>query len=638
MNSKNKPGLKFSQNHILEGWRNSTFSQFNNKNGHHLFRELIQNSLDASRDGMAAEISIVRTKIDAKLVPGLEDISNAVKASKEPLKDLPETDSAVPQVLAELKKKEFDTLIFMDNGTGLNERNMYTILSDGASNKTTGIGSYGNGHIVAFVFSGLRYILYAGVSKGGEIGSGHAMLASHVVEDCSFGKDGILAKGFRAGGKFDYDYYPVEEFDSTVISDMIEKISRENTYGSAVIILGFSINEIGEDIVKQIKRYASLHFFPAILDKNLSISYEGYNSDKINITSDNIRDIVSEFDNEFKSKRGLKGGPKGKYICEGMNTYDSSNEISVKTVNGNVKCFLRKSSDSRINTNVFRDGMWITDMIPGWELRHFTEFKPFDLIVNVSNEDNPAVYDLIRASEGSLHMHLEKRVGHEDEWTKLKDFLTDFREQLKREYLEKETYDEIIIRDFASIDVTENPHERAISPLGKWKRRRNLPSPPLPPPGPHPTPNEYFEILGEQADIRGQLVRSGDGIRAHVKAESDVSHPELRIAEMLGVDDACDSSGNWRFSDVDYCEIEQISINDKPLNLSKKGVGIRKPPSASGQISGVYAVRLGSLKKNEQLQVKAMFKSHLGDPRSSVKLEIVRRHEQTTKKARRKGN
>ena len=634
--SAEKPRIKFSPNHTLEGWRNSTFSQFNNKNGHNLFRELIQNSLDASRPGMPAEISIVREKVKKGTLPGLSDIRKAVEASEKPLRNFPETDKAVPKILAELKKEEFDTLFFVDNGTGLNERNMYTILSDGASDKTTGIGSYGNGHIVAFVFSGLRYVLYAGVSEEGSIGSGHTMLASHVVDGCKFGKDGILARNFRGSEEFDFDYYPTKDFDSTVIADMIEKISKKSTYGSAVIIPAFSIDENREDIVKKIKRYASLHFFPAILEDKLSISYHGYNSEKLDISSKNIRSIAEEFGEEFRS-RGLKGGPKGKYIYEGVNTYVSSNEVFIKTENGSVRCFLRESNDSRLNINLFRDGMWITDVIVGWESKFFAELKPFDLVVNVSKEDDPVLYDLIRASEGSLHMHLEKRVGHEYEWTKLKQLLVQVREDLIDKHLTKETYEEISFPDFASLDVSDNPHSQNVPKTGRWVRKRIIDPPPPPPPPPPPGSNEYFEILGDQADIHGQLVRNGDGFRAHLKSESDVSHPEVRVAELLGVDDACDSSGHWRFSDVDYCEIEEIKINDKAVNLKKKGVGIRKPPSASGEVSGVYAVRIDSLKKNELVEVQATFKSGLGDPRSSIKLEIVKRDEQKAKRAQKKG-
>ena len=498
------------------------------------------------------------------------------------------------------------------------------ILSDGASGKDDGLGSYGNGHLTAFVFSGIRYILYAGVSEQGKLASGHTILASHKVGDERYGKDGFIATGFRSDDDSDYsfDYYPIERFASTLIADVMEKISTENEYGSAVIIPAFSIDEKRESIASQIKRYASLHFFPAILEGKLSISYEGYDSKKLAITSDNVRDVAKEFGGESRS-RGLRGGPKGRYIYEGVNTYVSSHEAYIETKTGKIKCFLRKSSESRSNINIFRDGMWITDTIGALDARYFANFKPFDLVINVSKKDDSVLYDLIRSSEGSLHMHLDKRVGHEDKWEKLRKFWPWFREELKN-HLIKETYDEISFDDFASIDVKEHESvdNHGTAPIGKWKRGKTT-FPPPPPPPDDPDPNEYFEILGEQAEINGQAIRDGDALRAHIKSKHDVPYPELRIAEVLGADDACDSSGDWRFSDLNYCEIETIKVNNRSVNLAK-GRGIRKRPSATGE-NGVFAVRLNAVKKNELIQVQVMFKSSLGDPRSTVKLEIVKR-------------
>ena len=627
MNRDSRPSLIFSRNDAPEAWRNSALSQFNDKNGHNLFRELIQNSLDASRPDLPAHVLIRREKVERKALPGLLDIHRAVEASGKSLEHIPETSVMVPKILTALGNDKFDTLTFIDNGIGLDKTNMRAILSDGASGKEKGLGSYGNGHITAFVFSEIRYVLYAGVSEAGVLASGHTILASHKIDKCKYGKDGFLVKDFGGGDfEYDYEYFSQMEFDSTIIADAIKIISDRSGYGSAVIIPAFSIDESDEDISKKIIRYASLHFFPAILDGQLIVSYEDDNSSVLEINAANIRELAREFEGEGSSI-GLIDGPKGKNICEAIDTYAAKNEIYIDTKGGRVKCFLRNSTNSHSNINVFRDGMWITHRIRQLSSGKFANYMPFDLVINVAHDDDPLLYELIRASEGSLHMHLKQRLGHEREWKELQKYWLKLRDQLK-ELLTEDRAEEVYLPDFALIDVSrqENQDNQGLTPIGKWRRDRIVtPPPPSPPTPPVPNSNEYFDVFGEQAVVKGQAKREGDSLRASIILESDVEYPELRVAEVLGADDACERAGDKRLSDYDYCEIRNITVNDEFINLKKKGIGIRKRPTASGDNLGVYAVRLNALKRNKPVHVQVMFGYRLGDPKSNVMVEIVKR-------------
>lgn len=626
MSKKPKIDLKmrFAKNETLEAWNNAALAQFNSKNPHVLFRELIQNSLDAIRIGHSANISIVRKEVSRKEIPCLEDILAAVKASKVTLRKYEKTDKATSRIIRQLDSKTFDTLLFYDNGMGLNRSNMQAILSDGAGDKSSGLGAYGNGHLVAFVFSGIRFVLYAGISEAaGELVSGHSILASHKVGETRHGKDGYLVERFHDDGEFDfdYDYYPSSAFDSSIAAEALDQIKRNEGFGSAIIIPAFSMtNE--EDITKQIKRISSLHFYPALVEGKLSITYIEGGEVKVEVNSRTVQNIVAEFAPESQAVN-LEAGPRGKFINEVAMTYKPKHEINIQVGNENVRCFLRQDSSlARQHINLYRDGMWISqsDRIKRLERYRFRDFKPFDLVINVSRESNETLYELVRACEGSLHMHLAKREDDQGEWDRLIQFLSKFREGLETN-LTKENYDEIAVEDFATLIISsEGDKDSGMnSPIEKWKRNR--PTNVKPKDNPVPDIKGLFNVFGEEAEVQGRARRQGDELRAHILPFANVDNPELRVAELLGVDDLDDVAGNARLSEQCYCEIDKVLVNGKPLRFKGTRRGIRK----SEESSEVYAVILNSFRKDEQVEIQVQFKSSLGDPRSGVKLEFIKR-------------
>ena len=65
--------LVFTKSQAQESFTNSSTSQFNDKNEHALFRELIQNALDAAQPNASAEVKISHHTVNTYEMPGLDD-------------------------------------------------------------------------------------------------------------------------------------------------------------------------------------------------------------------------------------------------------------------------------------------------------------------------------------------------------------------------------------------------------------------------------------------------------------------------------------------------------------------------------------------------------------------------------------
>ena len=162
--------LVFTKSQAQESFTNSSTSQFNDKNEHALFRELIQNALDAAQPNASAEVKISHHTVNTYEMPGLDDLQAALDAAREFWDEDPQTHKIVPRIQYALDENTLDLLVITDNGVGLNKDRMNDILHDGASRKDpSSAGSYGNGHISTFKFSDLLYVLYVGLSEEGTL-------------------------------------------------------------------------------------------------------------------------------------------------------------------------------------------------------------------------------------------------------------------------------------------------------------------------------------------------------------------------------------------------------------------------------------------------------------------------------------
>ena len=212
------PKLKFGSTAGTTGFTALDTALFNDLRPSRIVRELIQNSLDAAVEA-GKKTAVVRfrvTKIGRSDVPDIEGYEEHFRAAVEDHKGNGELSDAAQQVvnnieeaLEQLTKNKHYSLSILDNGIGLDEKRMTSLLGQGDSLKSTeASGSYGVGHLASIPASDLRYVLYGGVLKSGQrTVSGCAVLASRSGKKLPYAAQGFLVKGFGSGkdGKI-YDF------------------------------------------------------------------------------------------------------------------------------------------------------------------------------------------------------------------------------------------------------------------------------------------------------------------------------------------------------------------------------------------------------------------------------------------------
>lgn len=164
-------------------------------------RELLQNSLDASRDANKeiCEINICIKTIFKNQIPHIDDYKQVLKQAIETAKSQnsynENSKQRVKSIKDALKQNEFQVLMFSDNGKGMEKNHINAMLAGGVSIKANeeSSGSYGVGNLSSYSLSSLRYVLYATKYKNdsGEIKSlftGSPILAGHKEKDAHFKK------------------------------------------------------------------------------------------------------------------------------------------------------------------------------------------------------------------------------------------------------------------------------------------------------------------------------------------------------------------------------------------------------------------------------------------------------------------
>ena len=377
-------------------------------------RELIQNSLDAAVDA-GEEIARMRFYVASKClmnnIPAIKAYQKAFKkaTSKDILDSIPITDNGqaiTDEIRACLDRKTCEILYVLDNGIGLNKERMQGLLSDGVSIKSSdATGSYGNGHIVAFPASDLRYVLYGGLAEGKRIASGHTILASRLGDkkgDLTLGKDGYFVKGLHGESLLKERYtFPEDDEVPAVINEQLDWIDSNWGHGSVVMIPGFNrFREENENfsLTESVFRAAACNFFEAIYQGKLVIEVDALET--VNrLDKNTLFKILDEYKEEKRSTDSFLSGNRA---YETFLTLRDGRSVKVETDIGIVEVIVRCPVESaRTRLDLCRNGMWVTGDIPGLRAHQFGKVKPFHgiLPLRINKEFNR----LVRKSEGPLH-------------------------------------------------------------------------------------------------------------------------------------------------------------------------------------------------------------------------------------------
>ena len=588
----------------------STFSGFTSASttslgtkGFVVVRELIQNSLDASREANR-DITRVRFEVKTKATEDIPEIERYKKALKKAIDGqkkingkLPDQANMVVSLMQKsLKEKKSKTLYVLDNGIGLDKNNIKGLIGEGYSTKKQGnTGSFGVGHLAIIPFSNLQYILYGGFRKNGRkdnyIASGHAVLASHPGEDgAHLGKDGYLLNEYKNSFENPFEF-PTNNEVPKYIKESLEWIkSNWRTSGTAIIVPGFDPNKFKKEdnssVWDMIEAAAACNFFAAISSGELVIEYlseeEGLKPKTLN--KKNIDAVMNKLSENKRSTH--KGFLSGENAYRAYKAFVERKKLSISTEIGTINIKIRKLDDgSRSRIDLFRNGMWITDDIPKLNRDSFTRLEPFNCLILIKS-DNGKIHELIRKMEGVLHNDLGYKKLDKEEKEKYRSAMEKIAKEIKKAIPESKnetfritdtftvklnTTSEIDKRSIRSASFTEmspfvrkESHHRSIDPgddpdteieTDKDTQHNKKPK--------HSKAN--FDRSGNGITFNALPIPTGNrSCRIHLTPDEKCQESELRFSIDDGLDESCDD-----LSPKNYVKLENIKVNDELVPRSR---------------------------------------------------------------------
>lgn len=435
------PRLMFGPASSWSGFTPTGVSGFNDLQPGVVVRELLQNALDAAVEA-GETIATVRfgvRHVRSHEVPGYAEYRHAFRsavASQGRSGNGVLTDNAqqvVNTINAALESNMCTLLTVLDNGIGLDRTTMDALLSDGTSAKqNAATGSYGNGHMVAIPASDLRYIMYGGITQdGARIGSGHAVLASHIGRGGRHHNDadGYLIQDFgKAPGRL-YDYATGKSVPP-LIDRELDVIQERWGHGTAIIVPAFnSFREDRETLWELVSQAAACSFFAALHDGRLRIEVEGKDGGSVHVLDAETVASVLESNRERKRRRS-RSSLSGERAFNAWETLKDGSRHILATGLGDITVHIRHPSPhGMVRVDLCRNGMWIVDKnyIPGFYGK-FSNRQPFEAVMLVNSDTGKEAHRLIRKAEGPLHNSLSTKLLAKHEGRTLRKVLDEIRE------------------------------------------------------------------------------------------------------------------------------------------------------------------------------------------------------------------
>jgi len=398
-------------------------------------RELLQNSLDASKDvgNEKCEINIYIESVKKADIPHIKDyedtLNQVVSFQKNAGSFGHNAKQTVDFMQEALKKDELSVLMFIDNGVGMSPEILNGLIGDRSvkSDESSG-GSFGVGHLSPYFLSSLRYVLYASKYRDGfevkSLFSGAPILAG--FKDEGGPQRGSIGRILEKKPENELD--PRFEFPTEYPEFISNKMNGVNT-GSMVAIVGLNTlwnNDAYYAIVS--------NFFYAINKKLLTIEI-----DHIGLTIDE-KDIDRILGKKQDSKRAM-----GDSILSGSDIYQlwltvKNKEFRQEIIlsNGDKFCvYIRNNIDTGSVVALIRNGMLIArhdKMLSNHinNLRMNEDFEPFSIVINIDDSECPKLFRLVKGAENPYHNRLEKdRLIPKDE-KKLKDLFKELSEEIQK--------------------------------------------------------------------------------------------------------------------------------------------------------------------------------------------------------------
>ena len=436
--NKIKPSLHFGPGD-MSGWTPVGVSGYRVLKSTAAIRELIQNGLDAAdAKDVPARMRFRVETCQVRDVPGIDIYREAFEEAQEAQRNLAggkvpdNAEAIIKDINSCLGEQTCDILHVLDNGIGLNKERMEALLADGFSVKDAeAAGSYGNGHIVAFPASDLRYVLYGGLFSENQIHkmlcSGHVILATRKGKQGErISKDGYFVNELKNDLYNPYDF-PENKNIPPLIRRQLEWIKNEWKTGSVVSIIGFNQFRKSNNrntIREEIFRAAACNFFEAIDRSHLVVEVEeNGNVESLNRTT--LERILEENKDQKRSSDMFLSGNRA---YEAFYVLKEGYKEKVSTEMGEVEIVIRHPVESgQTRVDLCRKGMWITSNLPRFQ-NQFGNLIPFHCVIPLLG--NPKLNRIVRKAEGPLHNGISIDLLSQDEKKQFTDVLKTIRQRL----------------------------------------------------------------------------------------------------------------------------------------------------------------------------------------------------------------
>ncbi len=466
-----EPDLRFGPG-TNQGFTGVGVATFDDLKPSTVVRELIQNALDAARtaESLPAKVRFSLSVAKQEDIPGIEGYKTVFeKAVNHSAQLASQAQLVVDRIRQTLAKDSVDILTISDNGVGLDQKRMDALLGDGISEKgLNATGTYGNGHATAIPTSDLRYVLYGGITKGGNrIGSGHAVLASHREHGCKHVQsgDGFFIREFTANTGSPYSYATGSGLPE-LIKRSVDEIKDESGHGTAVIIPAFNHFSEQSPLWDMVAHAASANFFVAIADGQLEVSVEDRRPKRdckpISLDKSTLEKVLKQFS---VKRRGQSFS--GHRAYHAYHAYKRGKRHTINTSQGEIQISILDNPSDTVRIDLFRNGMWITDekKIPGF-YQKFNKKVPFHAVLSLRAEGGGNLHNLISKSEGPLHNSIVLKNLPANEQKECRKALRNIKDWIL-DNLKDDTSDEYVSDDYLSFDFGDQFSK------GKGKGRRN---------------------------------------------------------------------------------------------------------------------------------------------------------------------
>ena len=573
-------------------------------------RELLQNSLDASREAGNAKcvINIHIETISKSQIPHINDyekiLDKAIKTQQEKNSFNANASRAVAAIKQALDQQDIPILMFSDNGKGMSSEQIDAIFDERSikGDEKGSVGSFGVGHLASYSLSSLRYVLYATKYHDGNGGAktlftGSPILAGYSDGDAERGGGGRIvekAPKNEKGPSFDYP-----EIFPRFIESKMENLDR----GTMVIILGLSENWNDD------AEYAIAgNFFHAIAHEGLSVSVHQDGHQRA-ISDDKIESlIVSKKDNQRARRDSILSGKAVYQAWQTVTEQDTQKTIELSNAEKVHVCI--KSDENTDSVIVLvRNGMVIArhdSMLSNAmnKLKKDTSLVPFAAVIDVDQQDAPVLFELVKGAEGPHHNELVKsRLGKTEE-KRLKDLFEELSEKMKGHLTtrEQKSFDLPLFPVPSKAEGTGGKNSRGQE--RRAQRKTQTPKPPKPKPSDEgedkkrPKPIVMSRNLESQNAV--QYTDEGDQwkVRLRVVPKNQESAKDEVYLSMCLAEDNDNEEANT------YLDFMAVEINGRTIKIpdfvdvEKDGKWTRGPANKS-------QVKLGSLEQSKQYNITA---------------------------------